>query len=84
MEGTCESTLKGHKNAVSALALGHDGTTLYSGSWDNTIKVWKMTEGTCEAAHAEGTHELDVGATRGLGVGAGAGARRHHAVLGVG
>ena len=36
MEGTCERTLEGHTRTVCALALGHDGTTLYSGSVDNT------------------------------------------------
>ena len=48
MEITCERTLEGHRGYVLTLALGHDGTTLYSGSIDGTIKVWKLPEGTCE------------------------------------
>ena len=44
-DGTCVKTLEGHTETVSALALGPDGT-LYSGSVDDTIKVWN-TDGTC-------------------------------------
>uniref|UniRef100_A0AAG5DR82 Phospholipase A-2-activating protein n=1 Tax=Anopheles atroparvus TaxID=41427 RepID=A0AAG5DR82_ANOAO len=32
--------LKGHTSTVCALAAGHNATTLISGSWDKTAKIW--------------------------------------------
>ena len=40
-------TLGRHKGVVSALAFGPDGRTLYTGGWDNAVRVWdvdRMTE----------------------------------------
>ncbi|KAK1437802.1 hypothetical protein QVD17_03600 [Tagetes erecta] len=36
-----------HVDAVSALALSHDGCFLYSGSWDRTFKVWRTSDFKC-------------------------------------
>ena len=37
------ATLKGqHRDNVRAIALSPNGAMLYSGSWDNTIKVWRV------------------------------------------
>lgn len=40
-------TLEGHTATVSALALSTDGATLYSGSWDKTIRMWDVESGKC-------------------------------------
>jgi WD40 repeat protein len=34
--------LTGHTHCVKAIALSPDGTTLASGSWDKTIKLWQV------------------------------------------
>ncbi|MEO0685115.1 MAG: hypothetical protein AAFY76_08750 [Cyanobacteria bacterium J06649_11] len=34
-------TLKGHSGKVNSLVFSPDGKTLFSGSEDNTIKVWQ-------------------------------------------
>ena len=39
------ATLEGHENDVSSLALSRDGHTLFTGSWDTTIKVWDLSTG---------------------------------------
>ncbi|KAK9052113.1 hypothetical protein SSX86_028741 [Deinandra increscens subsp. villosa] len=36
-----------HVDAVSALAVSHDGSLLYSGSWDRTFKVWRTSDFKC-------------------------------------
>ena len=37
------ATLKGqHRDNVRAIALSPNGAMLYSGSWDNTIEVWRV------------------------------------------
>ena len=36
-----------HVDTVSSLALSHDGTLLYSVSWDRTIKVWRTKDFAC-------------------------------------
>ena len=41
----CQRTLKGHGDWVFCLAL--NGTTLFSGSLDETIKVWDVQSGEC-------------------------------------
>ncbi|XP_058062280.1 phospholipase A-2-activating protein [Anopheles bellator] len=37
--------LKGHTSAVCALAVGNDGSTLISGSWDKTARLWTNVPG---------------------------------------
>ncbi|WP_155968057.1 WD40 domain-containing protein [Kamptonema formosum] len=36
-------TLTGHSSTVCAIAISPDGQTLVSGSWDNSIKIWKLS-----------------------------------------
>ena len=45
-EGICLLTLEGHTYGVSSLAALPDGK-LVSGSYDNTIRVWDVSCGTC-------------------------------------
>lgn len=37
-------TLTGHTNAVTSVVWG-DGSTVYSGSWDHTIRQWDLNSG---------------------------------------
>uniref|UniRef100_A0A182MZ99 Phospholipase A-2-activating protein n=1 Tax=Anopheles dirus TaxID=7168 RepID=A0A182MZ99_9DIPT len=37
--------LKGHTSTVCALAAGHNASTLISGSWDKTAKIWTNAPG---------------------------------------
>ena len=39
--------LQGHTKAVMSVALSPDGKSLVSGSFDNTVKVWNLSDGTC-------------------------------------
>jgi WD40 repeat protein len=41
--------MEGHKEDVSNLCLSEDGSRLYSGSFDRTIKVWDIAFNTCIA-----------------------------------
>ncbi|KAI3502424.1 hypothetical protein L1887_30492 [Cichorium endivia] len=41
------STWVHHVDAVAALALSHDGSLLYSASWDRTFKVWRTSDFKC-------------------------------------
>ena len=44
---TRATTVGRHQGVVSALAFGPDGRTLFSGGWDNAVRVWdldRMTE----------------------------------------
>ncbi|KAF7840897.1 protein JINGUBANG [Senna tora] len=42
-----------HYDAVSSLALAEEHGLLYSGSWDKTLKVWRLTDSKClESIHA--------------------------------
>ena len=36
--GECKTTLKGHKYSVNSVAISPDGTTIVSGSGDNTVR----------------------------------------------
>ncbi|KAI9323627.1 WD40-repeat-containing domain protein [Dichotomocladium elegans] len=40
---------KGHNGPVTSLALSADGTILWTGSWDKTIKKWDTVTGECLA-----------------------------------
>jgi WD40 repeat protein len=37
--------LDGHKDSVSSVAFSPDGTTIASGSWDNSVRVWDAATG---------------------------------------
>jgi WD40 repeat protein len=39
------TTLGRHDGKVFVLAFGPDGRTLYSGGWDNTVRVWDLDRG---------------------------------------
>ena len=41
-KGTCETTLNGHKGAVTALRFNKLGSSLASGSKDNDIILWDV------------------------------------------
>ena len=43
--GSKITVLSGHTGLVFSLAFLPDGTSLVSGSWDNTIKLWDMQTG---------------------------------------
>jgi len=42
-----KTTLIGHNAAISALVISEDGQTLYSGSFNSTIRVWNLENNTC-------------------------------------
>jgi WD40 repeat protein len=43
---------------VEAIAMSPDGSTLISGSWDNTIKVWNLTNGQLQRTLAGHTRKV--------------------------
>ena len=45
--GDCLTTLNGHSNAVTSLALSPDNQFLVSGSYDETAKLWDVETGEC-------------------------------------
>jgi WD40 repeat protein len=42
--GECVATLRGHSYPVNALAVAPDGETIFSGSSDETVRVWALRE----------------------------------------
>jgi ribosome biogenesis protein YTM1 len=49
----CSAALQGHSNAVSGLAWAAGGT-LYSSSWDHSLKKWDVSQGEQEDTMATG------------------------------
>ncbi len=41
----CSQVLDGHTYLIQSIDLSPDGKTLVSGSWDRTIKIWKLGDG---------------------------------------
>uniref|UniRef100_A0A7C9B390 [Myosin heavy-chain] kinase n=1 Tax=Opuntia streptacantha TaxID=393608 RepID=A0A7C9B390_OPUST len=53
-----------HFDTVSCLALNEESGLLYSGSWDKTIKVWRISDGKCLEsieAHDDAINSIVVG-----------------------
>ncbi|KAL6494755.1 hypothetical protein OROGR_031555 [Orobanche gracilis] len=53
-----------HYDAVSCLSIDPDQGLLYSGSWDTTFKVWRISDSKCLEsikAHADAVNSLVVG-----------------------
>lgn len=38
-------TLRGHSDTVRALSVSSDGTVVFSGSWDGSVRAWRATDG---------------------------------------
>jgi len=53
-----------HFDAISCLAIGLDDDFLYSGSWDKTVKVWRLRDFVCVEsinAHDDAVNAIAVG-----------------------
>jgi WD40 repeat protein len=50
-DGTLLRTLEGHASTVYGVAFAPDGTTLASGAWDNTVRLWQISG--CASASGE-------------------------------
>ena len=46
---SCRATLSGHSSPVCAAAFSPDGTTVVTGSYDFTAKLWDAASGACRA-----------------------------------
>ena len=57
--GELLKTLTGHEKGVPSLVYSPDGTTLISGSWDNTIRIWDVDTGQPLQTIIENTTELE-------------------------
>ncbi|KAL7755633.1 hypothetical protein ACKLNR_014160 [Fusarium oxysporum f. sp. zingiberi] len=47
--GACMATLEGHSNWVHSVTFSPDGQRLASASSDDTVKIWDVTTGRCQA-----------------------------------
>src|SRR5579859_1397203 len=45
LSSVSQDLISGHTNWVTSLAFAPDGSTLASASWDQTVKLWEMTNG---------------------------------------
>jgi WD40 repeat protein len=57
------ATLSGHSGYVTAVAVAPDGKTLYSGSFDSTVRPWALPGGECVttlSGHSWGVRTLAV------------------------
>ena len=53
-----------HFDAIACLAIGFDDDLLYSGSWDKTVKVWRLRDFVCLEsikAHNDAVNVIAVG-----------------------
>ncbi|KAJ6816628.1 putative WD repeat-containing protein 86 [Iris pallida] len=65
---TLRDSLKKHSDAISSLSLDAEAGILYSGSWDRTLKVWRVSDSRCiesVPAHDDAINSVAVG-PRGL------------------
>ncbi|KAH7125043.1 hypothetical protein B0J13DRAFT_511355, partial [Dactylonectria estremocensis] len=43
----CQQILEGHTSLVASVVFSHDSTLVASASWDKTIRLWRVNDGTC-------------------------------------
>jgi WD40 repeat protein len=58
ISGRCLSTFRGHKGALTAVALSHFSSILASASSDRTIKLWNVSSGECLSTLRGHSHEV--------------------------
>ena len=46
-DGSESRVLSGHTRIIRGLCFTHDGTKLVSASWDRSVRVWSVADGTC-------------------------------------
>ena len=56
--GECTHTLRGHTDLV--LCVAFDGTTIVSGSYDSTVRIWRAPFNTAECERVIVGHTLNV------------------------
>ncbi|KAG8708611.1 hypothetical protein FRC11_006340 [Ceratobasidium sp. 423] len=54
LEGKPIKVFKGHTHPVKSIAFSQDGTRIVSGSWDNTVRIWNVTDCTLAMEPLEG------------------------------